>query len=97
MEATSAFCSASGPEPYFSHLQQFLRLPEEEPTCWRTGLVLARDSMLHRVAMSAVRGAAVLRVCDFPWLAGDRPRVSFLCGGAVGSLAATPPEVGLGS
>ena len=46
--------SAFGADDYFSHLQQFLRLPEEEPTCWRTCLVLAQDSMLHRATMSAV-------------------------------------------
>ena len=46
--------SPFGPDHYFSHLQQFLRLPEEEPTCWKTCLVLAQDSMLHRVTVSAV-------------------------------------------
>ncbi len=40
--------------------------------------VLPPNSMLHRVT-SAIRSAAVLRICDFPRLDGDRPHVCFLC------------------
>ena len=44
----------------------------------RTCLVLAQDSMPLPVTMSAVGGTAVLRVRDFPGLAGGRPHVGFL-------------------
>ena len=54
--------------------------------------------MRHRVATSEVRGIAVLRVCDFPGLARDRPHVGFHCIVAeFGLRAATTLEVRSGS
>jgi hypothetical protein len=61
-------------------------------------LLLAQDSMPHRVTVSGVGGTAVLRIYDFSGLAGDRPRVGFLCRAAVSGLhAVTALNIGSGS